>query len=505
MARPASPESAESARQSRMMLALMGVFCFYGIVCGDRMPLANGLGWDGQSYAAIAANPAHQLLVVGQTAYKVQRILPSLVVHLGLVLAGAAMTPKTIVASFLLLNSILLMGSVYLYGRLAEFLKLGIPARWLGFFLLFVNVNTIKVGFYYPVLTDISGLALGVAATYFFLTSRTAALAWTTVVGSLTWATSLPFGATLLLFPVSARPPYSQPGLQPARGPGPKLAAGAFALAVGGRLLYLYQHEHWRGVGWGPVVPAVEEVFYLSLFCTGLYAYLTSVWLFGLLSPANVVEALKGLSPARILLLVGVALPSVLAKAYLSVGKFFFTTAGFFEMTGFEATTRPAVFLVAHFVYFGPLFALLLLSWTSTTSTLARWGPGAVLFASLAALTLVSPESRQSLFSHPFLVVALVVGLERGGRISARLAWVVGALALALSRIWLPFVTGRADAEGMPDVSRFFAVQGPQMPNSAYLMHLIALVLATLVLAWLLTAPAPAPASEETSGGQSVG
>lgn len=453
------------------------------------MPIADGFGWDGQIYARVAADPGQALLVRGVTSYHWGKILPSLVVHLGLSLSGASITPSAVVMGFLMLNGAMLMLGTEIYNRLATFLELSVTARWLGFCFLFVNVNAVKVGFYYAVLTDISALVLGLAMVYFFLTRQTAALAWVTLLGTFTWGTALVMGAALLLFPAPVGPDYKEPGLTASRSRLPRLGAGLLALGAAGRLFYLYKFEGLRAIGYGPLPLTVEWVYPLSLLLITLYIYALFAWFFTLLSAKNVSLALRGLDWRRVLLAVALALPVKVLGGLLAKGVYPFSAALHFQMVTFQAATRPGVWVVAHFLAFGPMVAFLPLAWRGVRDMLQRWGPGAVLFTVLTLMTLIAPESRHSVLGYPFLVVATVLVLDRAGLVREGLVWVTGLLSLFMSRVWQRFDTGLLGTDGMPDVSRYFATQGMQLPNEDYMVGLVALLLLSAVLVLYLRSP----------------
>jgi hypothetical protein len=479
-----SAEQRSADYHTYAMLALMASLCLFGFFLGDRIPVSDGFGWDGILYAQVAANPGQALLHHGVNSYHWAKVLPSLLVHWGLLASGTPITPPSVVTGFMLLNTAMLLLGTWFYSRLATFLQLSPAGRWLGFCFLFLNLNAIKVPFYYAVLGDTSALVTGLVLTYFYLTRQTAALAVTTLLASFTWGTALVMGATLLLFPASVGPRWDQPGLQPTGSPVPRLLAALIALGAAARLYYLYAHEGVRAIGYGPLPLTVESVYPLSLLCTTLYIYALFAWFFPLLSSQNVVAAWRSLSWQRAALTLAVALPVKSLSALLAKGVYPFTVALHFQMVTLQSATRPAVWLVAHFLALGPVVAFVPLVWSRTLELLGRWGPGAVLFTVLTLMTLIAPESRHSVFGYPFLVVAMVVVLDRSRLVRPGLAWSMGLLSLGMSRFWQRFHTGQSDATGGPDLSRYFATQGMQLPNPEYLTGLVALLVLAGAL-WL--------------------
>jgi hypothetical protein len=146
---------------------------------------------------------------------------------------------------------------------------------------------------------------------------------------------------------------------------------------------------------------------------------------------------------------------------------------------------------VAHFLAFGPIIAVLPLVLRRTANLLASWGPGAVLFTVLSLATLISPESRHGVLGYPFLAVAVMIAFEKTGKVHSSLVWGLAAASLVMSRVWQRFDTGLVDSRGAPDVSRYFATQGMQLPNWDYLMGLFVLVTMAMAVAGSMPSRGP--------------
>src|SRR5262249_45416437 len=112
---------------------------------------------------------------------------------------------------------------------------------------LFVNFAVLKWVPYYPVLTDVYALTLGLLMLYCYLADRALALGVLTALGAFTWPPLIYQGSLLLLFP---RDHGTEKALSPPRLGLNTLLAGAAALLVFGFLLCLLLtgDSVWRSI-----------------------------------------------------------------------------------------------------------------------------------------------------------------------------------------------------------------------------------------------------------------
>lgn len=119
--------------------------------------------------------------------------------------------------------------------------------------------------------------------------------------------------------------------------------------------------------------------------------------------------------------------------------------------------------LVAHAVYYGPVFILLAILWRQVIAETVRFGAGFVVMVALFAALSVFAESRFTFLFWPFVVtvVAKVMSAARPGKI----ALVVFAVATAyFSKLWLRI--NQAEWP-LPDLAGVF-----EWPKSIYFSHL---------------------------------
>jgi hypothetical protein len=342
------------------MSALLILVALYGAF-NEHNPINNGRGWDGNEYITTAADLGAGWEIVSKNPYLFQRMLPSVVVHMGLVATGAPKDDPAVLIAFALLNTLMMLATLAMWSALAKRFQLSLAAFWLGFLGLFVNVQCFKVAGWYPALTDIPALALGMAQVTFYLTGRTLAVALCTLLGVFTWPVAGPMGIFLILFP---RPQTEGEAGEDASLAAPskfaRLVGGVAALSVASLCGYHYL-QGIRTAGWGPVVPIVESLYPISLALTAAYVYLV---VSGLLpEPGRLFGSLRRIRLLHLLVALGLlALPRVAVTLYTS-GPEWVTIKTFIPYVYVLSTTRPGIFLVGHLVFFGPVLLLLPFVW----------------------------------------------------------------------------------------------------------------------------------------------
>ena len=254
------------ARAHWGMIALVACLCAV-MWNTERIPLADGLGWDGRRYAAIVQDPS----AVVHDRYYVQRALPSWVVGAGLRGFGLPTDAARIIRGFMVWNVAVLLAGAALWRPIADRLRLTVSGRWLGFLGLFGGFALLRMPFYYPVLTDVSAFGLGMPVLAAALAGRRALLALLCLVSTVVWSIAALFGIVLLAWP--PRPIPMPCSAEPPVAPGPiaTSAAVAAALVFGALSLYVHYVLGGRAPGNG-VEQTLERVLWLSTL--GVVAYL---------------------------------------------------------------------------------------------------------------------------------------------------------------------------------------------------------------------------------------
>ena len=500
-AAPVRTDEAPIRRAHAVMAGLVMLLGLAWLVFGERFPF--GFVWDTDWYADEAAHFWERAVVERLNGYRLQRVLPSALVWLGMRAAGAEATLENAGTGFLVLNLLLLLATALLWRPVADRLALSLRARWLGFLGLFANYAIVKHAFYMPAMTEIAAYALGMLALLLFLDRRRVALFVLGVAGGFIFPTIGPSVALLLLWNVREGP---EPERE--RSPLATLVALGFAALFVAVFLYFYLYRGARTIAYGPVTPVVDAVWPLSVAVTfvtmlaGLRVLLRGADLPWML------RALRALRWQNVVLAAGVLLiPAIVVKLFQSGPSTVMTPKLLLAILAFQPNARPAAQLVAHAMWFGPLFILLLLRWRAATALAWRLGPGLVAVLAFGFLIAMTPESRQSSFVWPILVALLVAVLDRAGDANARLLGVVAIGSVVTSQFWRRLTTPEM-LTPIADLDRartafvfreYLANSGLWTSNRAYLWHLallVPLVVATVLVLRRRTLdaiPAPEP------------
>lgn len=486
--RPRTFSSAASlSRDTIVAIALIIAAGLAGTFAGERIPVNEGLGWDGKDYAAIARS-APDLSVAAVSAYRLQRSFPPLLVGLSLAALGVPRSGEALAIAFSLFNTLLLGVTCLTWSSIARTLAISRSGFWLGTAGLFLNFAALRQATYMPVLVDSSAQLIGTLQLYLWLQDRWRSLALVTVVGAFTWQLAGPAGLAFLLFPRGAAAPRSRGGAW----------ATAVALLAVSLFLLRFARLYAGGitvVGGGPVVPVVRPWLAVSLLlCVGYLFSLVRGTLLGY-EPRDVLAALRALRWPRVsVAVIAVLLPAIAIRLVRSragpVDEI--SVAGFTSFLAILPVVRPGNFLVAHFAYFGPIVLLAIAAWSTVAARVRRAGLGVVLVFLMGGAVALSSESRQSTLFLPLIVAFTILSLDERG-LTRALAPAALVLALVSSRFWLRLNT--VSAEQLPGrwltpeemaryFERFLGSHGPWMTHQWYFIHLTAAMVCAVIL-WM--------------------
>jgi hypothetical protein len=466
---PAEPRTVtETSRPTWIpMVAAVGVVGLIGIAWaqfgGELIPVRDGIGYDGASYAAITRQPMR--ILQGEVFdHHVQRALPSLLVHFALWPFGLAQSDPAIIVGFQVLNYLLIAFACPIWADIARRWKLGEVGTWFGFIALFVNYAVLKFPAYYPVLTDAAGFALGVALLWCVVADRRGLMYCVSVLGAVTWP--LVFYSGLLLLSLRR-----QPILERRDAARSSLFVGA-AMVVAGMALYGW----WRNLFSKQLLEwLVPHVLPLSVVVMFWYVIHATRPLLALWTPKLVIRAVNwpGLAISIATVLVAILLQaSVSTPSDLSVTR----TLSNILAGGIQ---KPGVFLVSNIAYFGPAVVAVALLWRRVVGAVSAEGLAAVVLITGYVLLSVGAESRIFMSMWPFFAGFAAKAVDA-------LSWnrnqVAGfaAVALVTSRLWLPIQIGHT-SDGLPGVI-YRASIGWRMPIATYLI----MAAAGAVVAWFV-------------------
>jgi hypothetical protein len=402
----------------------------------EKIPIANGLGWDGQVYGELAKGALFQTDENPLDRYTIRRVLPSAIVCCGLKICGLTLNDENVIRGFGLLNLVCVTSVAWCWVRIATVMAIGCRGKWLGFCALILNFAVVKHTSYYPVLTDIPAFAIGCGMLYLYLLRRFWSLLVLTIVGSFVWPTMMFQGTLLLLFPreshtaeATIRPSSSLPNL-----------FGLNFWFAGLSTYYLLLAIYWS-VGHanlpicGYIDPA-KPLLPLSMGIVAVYIFFVLYRLIDVVRCAKAIGTLLTRDWPRLIAVCLMIAAVKFAYAYLAPlpghndGKLYLLRLFI------KAVYKPGIFLLGHAVYFGPIVPLIVLLWTSVSREIRKTGVGLTLAITLALLLSLDGESRHLDHAFPLIVPFAIRVIERLNWDGRRTLAFVAISAFA-SKFWL--------------------------------------------------------------------
>jgi len=473
--------------------AMAAVVAIYGIptvLFAEHYPANQGLGDDGVTYAAMVKHFSLLVQNQGFESYRLWRAGPCGV--LWAVFKGLGIDPSAhnIMMGFRWLNLAALLGVVYFLGGIARKLELDERATWFAFIGLFASFFALKWVFYDPVLVDCSGFLVACAVLWAFLTRRIWLLAAFTLVAGFTWQLVFFTGVALLVFPrvVEWRP------VTPAiTRRATAVAAVVFVVALAFLLWLPDAHEE----AWDYLAPFWGGVHPLS---SALAAGWIALGIFPIAKAALSSRRVR-LERTPMLLGAGVAVFVFAAREVLSAhtdhifSALSNLTPWLVLKTGlFTGINKPAAWLVAHVVFWGPIVLVVVLMWGRAVRIAQRWGLGVLGIMAVAAGYSIDSESRQLLSFVPLVVVLTAAAVAPYLRTWHVVAF--GALSVVASKAWLTINHGATSEGGFPFTGAafeypyqyFFRNIGPFMSGENYSWQGAVILVGTVAVVAVLAA-----------------
>lgn len=473
-----------------LFIVALGLFNFF---YGELVPVNEGLGWDGVTYARLTEYIDHMISTGRLSSYYAQRILPSLIVRYVLLFSGLEFSIENIIRIFLLYNTLLLAVSCVIWKRISDNFSLTPNGRWIGFGGLFLSYGYSKNLFYAPVTTDATALLIGLLLLLFHVEKRPIALLATTVIGAFAWPVVSICGALLLFF---LRTELSGGVISPAASPCSARSVqfsrwvmwawfGLLGVCIMGfALSHGIAAEFWMGL----------NVKRLADLLTGIPSHagaaIALLMLVGSLAYFNAVVArlhktsfiLIGLSIAAVLIPWTVV--SQISNSHVpnpnGVGMMR-------EYIFFPPTGKFLLPFVSLAVFWGPLVLLLFLKWQAFCREARRLGPGVVAVIGFSLPLGLANDPRYMIAAWPFFVLGGVLALEPQSSNEPRFPLAFVVLTLLYAQFWMklnlaPWTAG--DYEGLADFPKqmLFMHHGRWMNWWSYSLQLVGIGLSLL---WL--------------------
>lgn len=477
---------------SRMLL-LVFLVGLLNILFAEKITVEGGLGWDGSFFGAWAKDFYNEVFIKKTTLYFTQRILPSAIVHYGLRLLGLPLENQTVIRGFEILNLSLLLISCYVWKLIGEELRLKERGKWLGFCALFINFPILKMGFYYPVMTDITAFTLGILTLYCYLHRCSWGILTLVLIGAFSWPAMPIMGLLLFIFPrdvmlkTSAAKSYIY-----------MVVPVIMTLIVLFGVIIIHFIKRYSYVH-----PAILPVSNLSIILLLTYVLFAFLYLFKDIS-LSFTDLLKVIHIRRIIISLVIWFLLKFTYAYFSNGITGNRWGYFFERNISLGIQKPLIWGVAHAVFYGPIFIVTFFLWPYFCRIIRAYGAGIAFVVTVAVFLSISSESRHIINFFPVFVAFTVKAVDS---LDWKLShyWLIAVLSLLYSKVWLSmnaagaFIGTKAASLEFPD-QYYNMSHGPWMSNQMYVLQ-GSIVLATTILLYLLLFHQPTNASKSSCGG----
>jgi len=443
----------------------------------EKIPGGQGLGFDGVYFARLAIDfdkvldGSWKLAITGYN-----RFLPSLLCRLTLKGLGLDLTPPNIIVFFESYNVLLLTLAGFFWGLLSDLEEFSWRGRWLGFMALFFSHAVLKYGLYYPVLTDLSALTLGMVMLWAYRRGLGLVLLSATAAGAMTWPTLLLQGLLLWIFPYRLGTEQTKNRHHPA-----PWASACLTFVLLGYLIYAFfnRGEYPLQGSLYPLAGAAIEATYVGLAVFFLFddkMFFSLTTLRSRISPLRLVLAVAAVGAAPLLLwkLTGFRIDyRVQGMAYL-----------------FQAVRLgmkyPGEFIVAHILYFGPWLLLLVRFYPEAARQARKGGPGLPLLSLMTIVQSLTPLSRQLIAAMPVFVFLTAAAVDRAPRLGKHFLPWFGLLSLFFSKAWMRFSLDAARPANTFSFDWYVSSTGCWMAFPFYFWQGLAVVVVAAGLFWML-------------------
>jgi hypothetical protein len=457
-----------------IFLIFVSILVFQNIYA-EKITVNNGLGYDGASYAMYAKNFDELILSRKIDLYRIQRIIPSAIIHYSFKIFRVEFGSRNIIVGFQILNSILLVFCFVIWHKIMQLSKITIKYQILGLVFLFGNFAILKFNFYQPILTDISAFTLGICLLYSYLVKKNLITLLIAVIGFFTWPAIFYNAIILYIFSFSKKINENQ------RNNKINLSIVVMSgiLLTGIYALCLHDLSLKTVIFNGGSQIIKRE--YLVLSVGGVVIFI-SYLIHSLILNVNFVKT--GLSLNKFNLIKKIFF-SFLIYIFLSIIQKNISGADtslspkdFFERTILLSVTMPVIFFVSHVVYFGPSMIIFFVHFKNIARIIRRFGLGMVILFLTNIFFLLFSESRIFINLFPIIIYFLILYINQ-----AKLLlfdelgfFAMIALSFIFSKFWLHIGLNQ---------NRYFMNIGPWMNEREYLIQGLLVLLLFIIFIYL--------------------
>jgi hypothetical protein len=445
----------------------------------EKIPVNNHTGWDGKHYANLTIH-FEELAVQKQIdAYQYQRILTPAVIYYTAKLLGIPLHTENIVTVFYLYNSILLLTCALLFFNLCSFLKLNSATEIIGFSGLFLNYFVLKNTSYYPVLTDTTAYFMGFCIILFFFRQKDTLLLLTVLIGQFCYPMFLVVSTPLAL------------GIRNNSITNTLKRFALFKVLAGVLIVLLLVGFYRIFFVADTIIPRYKME--LNSYLLPLSILLVTIYSWKMFTAFEQVHTIpsSGLNLKipffKTLAVCVFATLTTYGVKQISIPEDVFTPMVFIYNVLQQSIDNPLVFLVAHIIYLGPVLVLLVFFYRSFIQTLAGLGDSAIVYFMFVLVFSIGSETRQFIHFFPFVVVVLLITLNRY-EMTQQNALLFAGLSLLVSKCWLNINTPGSFTQyayaQFPD-QYYFMNHGPFMSDLSYIIN-TGIVLLEIACVWFI-------------------
>lgn len=437
---------------------------------GEYIPEGNGLGWDGKAYARVCKDFPSILFDEEYRSPRKIRFVPSAFAYLIIKTLSLSFEAKDVVLGFRILDSVMLLLSVYFFLLICKEVGLTERGTWLAFVGLFVNYLVLKAAMYLPVSTNCTAFLLGLMAFYFYLKDSKLGLLLTTLIGLFTWPTFMYVGLLLFVFP-NQKIEVCSTGNDFLVCCMSVLASLSYFACYMVFVIVSGVDSYFGGSS------IIQSVIPLSLCIVLTYIFVgTKIFL----TSYNLLDYKALRANCRLVRLISFVALALCYSAFVKYGLNsqqppFLWTIKFWTP---RAIIQPFVFYISHVIYWGPILLFTLFVWKRIVDLSKNFGLGLFLVLVFSYFLALNSESRHLINVIPVVVILTAKALETYP-FNRQECWVFGIISVLYSKIWMLINTTKSMPSNFLEFpwQKYFMNFGPWMSNEMYIVHGIAVAL----------------------------
>lgn len=462
------------------LLPFFVIYSFFGEQSYEQI----GIRWDQAFYFLLTGNFIDEFFSNKIPMYEFQRILPAALIHATLKLFDIPITAVNIIRAYDVYTIIVVGIALFFWFLINKKSNTASGAFFIGTVALFCNSAVLKIYLYQPINTDSMAFLLGMMLIYVHLSKSKLMLYAIVLASSFTWPSAVYFGFLLLIGHninlSSIRLRIHQPFLQN------RCALIMASLCTAGLtvviLLLLFVVKANIGNGTTPIIMSLLP---LSLLATATYVFLISYLSIGQFNfrLKNILNLMKNIRLINIVLALSLlVIVRLLIKYYSNHQTGALNLFDFVRNVTLSSITVPFKSIIAHISYFGPIIILFIFFTKRFFAHLGNQNAAIFGFILIHLIQATGAESRQLIFSYPFIVFILVQSIQEL-QFKKSFFWFFLGSSLFFSRFWysinkVPFPS----LEEPTDYFQSFPWQHFAMFNGAWLSHDVYLIMFPIVL-----------------------